>query len=118
MEPGSTFGRAAIFHAHFKCQSRASVFAYEQSEERLACITGTVQAQQFASNAMEGPILVEFDAVPAIRLWAEAVKSRRPTQSQRKYYRQGSKKEGFKTLTDLDASDSDLSEGDIDAQDD
>ena len=50
---------------------------------------------------MEGPDIENFDAIPAMKLWCDGGKVRRPNQSARKTYKQRPRKDGAVTLTDM-----------------
>ena len=59
---------------------------------------------------MEGPPLAQFDAIPAMQLWQEGVRLRRPNQSSRKAYKARVQKARPSTLIDIEESQSDTEE--------
>ena len=63
---------------------------------------------------MEGPVCKNFDAVPAMTLWNDAVKSRRPNQTGKHIYKKRNKKKRPMTLMDESKSDIDESKSETD----
>ena len=63
---------------------------------------------------MEGPTCESFNAVPAMTLWNNAVKSRRPSQSGSRTYKKRSKKKRPTMLMDESESEIKDSESELD----
>ena len=63
---------------------------------------------------MEGPECKNCDAFPAMTLWNDAVKSRRPNQARKHIYKKRNKKKRPTMLMDQSESDIDESESEMD----
>ena len=63
---------------------------------------------------MEGPECKNHDTVPAMTLWNDAVKSRKPNQAGKRIYKKLNKKKRPTTLMDQSESDIDESESETD----
>ena len=65
---------------------------------------------------MEGPDSDNFNAVPAMKLWSDTVKARRPNQKAKRKYKERAKKTKPYTLMEIDTTESDCDISDDSAQ--
>ena len=69
---------------------------------RLRCSLGQIRLNHLIKISLEGPSLKEFDAMPAIDIWARKT-TRHPNQRERKRYKSRNK-DGIKVKVLIDES--------------
>ena len=88
--------------------SNAKVERFFSLMNRVKTDTRSSLKQERLSSVLrictEGPTTEEFDPLPAMQLWHDGARERRPNQSKRKPYKQRAVKERPKTLMDLETT--------------
>ena len=92
MELNSFTCRIVILYPYVECNGGATLFIDETNKNNSRASLNEKTLNSLIQICVEGPTLEEFDPLPAVKLWSEAVNARRPNQSKRKQHKQSVKK--------------------------